>query len=410
MKVAAHLSLIVVVFAAPIVSQDVKGPQPAQPGKPAPGVNPGLDPRHDNKDPWRCKRCYPAIAAAKRHIMSKGVGGFTETIACGWAGLADPANFGSYVQRAIATSQGARAGGAYNGNFFPALGACFLAECVKRGKVGAGALQGVFADAARNQEPTGGWHHHKGFNQPGYSKDLGILTVNFYSAMMSLKAYGYAIPEDLAKSAEENIWKIRGPSGIGYGVGNEGWDPSGSRAAYVFMGLHELDPKVRNNQLYEHVKKCVPQQHATADKGHACSSLHWPAIAIASWYMGPDVYNKFASIWVDKLIDKQQADGGVYCGDDGVGGGEPKTIGNVVGSTAAFCLVLTLQQDDLPHFDTQKMRRAKEEAKRKKMEEERKRQEEERKKKREEQERKRKEALEKKKKEAEEKKKQQQRK
>jgi hypothetical protein len=51
--------------------------------------------------------------------------------------------------------------------------------------------------------------------------------------------------------------------------------------------------------------------------------------------------------WADKLAAKQEADGGLYVGDDGASGGKKGLLGNNVGSTAAFALMLALQDPDV---------------------------------------------------------------
>jgi hypothetical protein len=58
---------------------------------------------------------------------------------------------------------------------------------------------------------------------------------------------------------------------------------------------------------------------------------------------GPLAYKKLTDHWLHKLIAKQGPGGDLYIGDDGDAGGEPGLLRGNVGSTAAFALMIRLQ-------------------------------------------------------------------
>lgn len=323
-----------------------------------------------------CRRCAPSLEGAKRYLEKYASDAWWyEKIALGYLSLADPTNFGKFRQNAIAAAAEAKAGDRSRAgssdkeipreasNHRVALSALFLSECVKRGLAKPSLLEPLLREAARGQLDTGGWSHYPGFASPGYAVDLAIITAPMFAALMNLKAGGYRIPDSVAAMAQWNLNALSVETGLAYGTRNPAPDRAGSRAAYAFLGLSELPG--RDDRLLEHLRNTIPTRFEHTGEGHGVASLHFLPVAMAAHVMGPDVYERFASHWVDRLINLQEPDGAVWLPDDGAGGGEPKHIGRPVASTAVFCLILLLQNPE-GAFATPRMRQAWREAAKKK--------------------------------------------
>jgi hypothetical protein len=313
-------------------AQDQKPPEPPSP----------LGGEHNSRDPRKCRVCSVALGKALSYLSAKGGScGFTERLMMGWLGLVDKSGSCSgYAGRAISAAGGARSAG-FNGNWAIGLAGIFLAGA--QYKLGQGGAMGqIAADAEKHQHHTGGWHHNKNFNMKGYSEDLGILTCMLYGMFMVMKSRGMGVSATMIEKAERNLESIMGSTGVGYGTGKGDYDTAGSRGAYLFMGLHMAG--MTDHKYYAKMLSAIQGQIGSLDKGHAVGCLHFLSVSVACHLAGPDVYDRLAAAWIDKLIAKQEADGAILLGDDGVGGGEGKTLGNKVGSTAVFALMLMLQE------------------------------------------------------------------
>lgn len=310
----------------------------AQDKTPAPSP---LGGQHTSRDPRRCKRCAPALSKALSYVAGKaGSAGYTQKLMLGWLGLVDP-SCSEYTGRAIQLATSARSVG-FNGNWYIALGGIFLAAVYYRYRDGraAGGMQSIMVEAQKNQHYTGGWHHNKNFKKQGYSEDLGILTAMLFGMFMTMKGHGMSVPRPMLEKAEKNLESLMGPTGIGYGTGKGKFDTAGSRGAYAFMGLHFGGAS--NHPFYEKLKSGMRSRIASMNKGHAVGCLHFLSMSIGAYLAG--FYDEVAKEWIDQCIDRQGADGSILLGDDGVGGGEGKTLGDKVGSTAVFAIMLLLQK------------------------------------------------------------------
>lgn len=323
-------------FLAPVHStgQDNKAPAPPDEASPLGGD-------HTSRDPRKCKKCSPALGKALSYLSAKGSSaGFAQAYMLGWLGLVDSSS-AHYASKCLSQAGSARSVG-FNGNWFISIPGIFLAGAYYRygdGRAASG-MQQIAVDAQRNQHHTGGWHHNKNFKMQGYSEDLGIVTAMLFGMFMTMKGAGAGLPKDMIERCEKNLESIMGSTGIGYGTGKGDYDVAGSRGAYAFMGLHFGGQT--DHPFYGKLKSAIMRQVKTLDKGHAVGCLHFLSMSIANYLAGN--YDAVAAEWIDKLIEKQGADGSILLGDDMVGGGEEKTIGGKVGSTAVFAIMLLLQK------------------------------------------------------------------
>jgi hypothetical protein len=71
--------------------------------------------------------------------------------------------------------------------------------------------------------------------------------------------------------------------------------------------------------------------------------MHNPrVVAVRKNLTGP-AYQQLTAKWLDHYIDEQAEDGSVYIGDDGDAGGEKGLLKGNTASTAAFALMILLQ-------------------------------------------------------------------
>lgn len=330
----AITGLLGILAPADSTGQDNKPPAPPDDASPLGGD-------HTSRDPRKCKKCSPALGKALSYLSAKGSSaGFVQGYMLGWLGLIDSSN-ANYASKCLSQAGSARSVG-FNGNWFISIPGIFLAGAYYRygdGRAASG-MQQIAVDAQKNQHHTGGWHHNKNFKMQGYSEDLGIVTAMLFGMFMTMKGAGAGLPKDMIDRCEKNLEGIMGSTGIGYGTGKGDYDTAGSRGAYAFMGLHFGGQT--DHPFYEKLKSAVARQVKTMDKGHAVGCLHFLSMAIANYLAGN--YDAVAAEWIDKLIEKQGADGSILLGDDMVGGGEEKNIGGKVGSTAVFAIMLLLQK------------------------------------------------------------------
>jgi hypothetical protein len=142
--------------------------------------------------------------------------------------------------------------------------------------------------------------------------------------------------------AEKNLETLKIPTGIGYGTGSNATDRVGSHGAYAYIGIAMAEAK--DNKFYDHLTGTIHGRFNRLAEGHCVSCLHWLSVSVACYLQGQDTYDSLCKEWLDKCMAKQQPDGSVLLGDDKAGGGEEKYLGDRVGSTAVFALMLMLQE------------------------------------------------------------------
>jgi hypothetical protein len=304
---------------------------------------------HDSTNPLKCKICQKPLLAAYQYLEKQGAGsdGFGQFFQ-GWLYLADNSH-PKELQHAVSTlSSGFYKQGGFNGNWSTCMAALFLAEMYRREpteKLRATLLD-ILKVAEANMEPSGGWCHHLGMaSQTGYNKmgggvDLGILTSMMYAAMLEMKKAGIPVPNPMLASVEKNLESLSDGAGVAYGTDNRYGDVAMGRGAYLWLGLHAT--QLTSSRFSASVPKGLDQRYTKTDQGHAYPPLHFTSVALAMHLLGPQTYQKFFDHWADRLIALQKPDGSIELPH--VEGVAFQKQTNYIGSTAAFALVLILQQ------------------------------------------------------------------
>lgn len=307
---------------------------------------------HDSANPFKCKACKGPLEAAYQFLdrasgSADGYGHFF----LGWLYLADGLHPKELQQAVSRLSGGFPKQGGFNGNWATAMAAVFLAEVYRREpteKLRA-TLVDLLKAAEANMETTGGWCHHLGFaaksgyNRMGGGVDLGIVTCMMYGAMLTVKKSGIPVSEKMLYAVERNLESLSDGQGVCYGTDNKVPDSAMGRSSWMWPGLHAAPPA--GSKFASRIPKGLASRYKATDSGHAFPPLHFTSVALAMHLLGPETYAKFSGHWVDRLIALQRPDGSVEL---------PHTEGlalqrqhNYVPSTAAFALILVLQQPGL---------------------------------------------------------------
>lgn len=306
--------------------------------------------RHSSPDPRKCKRCLPAYEKALAYVRKNLAGAtFPAKMVCGWVFLADgryPNELQSIIKEACAW-ESRRGKNDHAQNWYPALAGMLLVEYYKYYPTVEvhNTINALIAHWVKNQERTGGWF--KWFegayrDRTDYAvKDLGIIDAIVFGFLWNCKALGFKVPEGTMERAEKCIDAICGGSGISYGTGSRGGDKTGARGAFALLGLDYAG--AYNHKVYKTYKMLLPKQIPNMDQGHHVGAFHCLGVTLGCHLLGPQAYNKLVAEWLDKYIDKQDSDGGVYIGDDGDAGGEKGLLRGNIGSTGAFALMILLQ-------------------------------------------------------------------
>jgi hypothetical protein len=305
---------------------------------------------HGGSDPLKCKRCSAAYdkAAAKVKADLPGAS-FPVKMIAGFLFLADgrhPEELALCVKNALAWDDKNDLS-PYCANWYPALAGLFLAEYFKHDPADEirQCLTALVDYFAKNQERTGGWF--KWF-EGAYKdrldypvKDLGILDATIYGFLWSAKAHGVKVPEETMRRANECLAAILTPRGISYGTGQRGGETTGARGGLCIQGLAFAGQQ--SHKIYGTYAELLPRLIPKMNQGHHVGAIHCLGVTLGCRTLGASAWSELTRAWVDKLIGMQGADGGVYVGDDADAGGEKGLLGGNTGSTAAFALLLRLQ-------------------------------------------------------------------
>lgn len=340
--------------------------------------------KHGAKVWSECKRCRMAYAKAMEHTLTRlQRASFPAKMVMGWLLLADGRHkkeLESVIAEAMRWRQrvGQRRPNNHRRNWYPALAGILLAEYSKfhPSRKTREAMQLLVDHFVFVQERTGGWYKWK---EGAYKdrldypvKDLGILNAMIFGFLCTAKAQGVNVPTESFKRADACLNSLLSSRGVSYGTGSRGGDTTGARGAFALNGLiYAQDKKHRIHKIYASL---LPQRIPKMDQGHHVGAFHCLGVALGCHLLGPKVYKQLTDHWLDRLIDKQQADGGIYVGDDGDAGGEKGLLGGDDGSTAAAALLILLQDPsrlkpskrpkinwlsiDLPEPDVKKLRKA----------------------------------------------------
>ena len=309
---------------------------------------------HSSSDPEKCKSCSKALQAALDYIEKvpkpgrKGVkyeiSRLYDPFFAGFVYLVSGRHL-KELEEAVETLSNGKfyAQDGFNRNWAIAMSGLFLSEIYKRyptEKVKS-ALEEILKLADENVGQTGGWSHNKGFSYPkGLGRDLGIVTSIMFGAMLNMKKSGIPVPEKLFATVQANLEGLSDGMGVIYGTGNGVMDATMGRASWMYLGLHAL--QFRSCKYFASVPRGLDSRFKNTDDGHAYPPLHYAGVALASHLAGPQVYNKFALHWMDRLIPLQKEDGSVSLPHKE---NMPTQKNNeFVSSTAAFALILLLQK------------------------------------------------------------------
>jgi hypothetical protein len=271
---------------------------------------------------------------------------FPAKMVIGWLLLADgrfPQELETVINLAVGWDK--QRYGDHAKNWFPALAGILLSEYYRHyptEEVKA-ALQGIADHFVKFQEANGGWF--KWFegavkDMPKYPvRTLGILDGTVLGFLYGAKKLGCKVPETTLKKGEECMSGILGPRGISYGTGQRGGDTTGARGGLAMLGLDIAG--MHSHSIWTTYVKLIPNCVPNMDKGHHIGAFHCLGLTLAAWKLGH--HGALLNEWGPKLSKKQDPDGGVFVGDDGADGGEAGLLRGNHGSTAAFALMLLLQ-------------------------------------------------------------------
>lgn len=309
-------------------------------------------PVQDAPQPRKLKNFSAAYEKAVSYCRSNLTQcGFPSKMIVGWMLLADgrfPEDLESVIETAKAWDRH-RQGIKHGQNWFPALAGVLLSEYQRHHPKDEikEALQKIVDEFVKNQEKTGGWF--KWFegavkDMPGYPvRDLGFLDGMILGFLYGAKKHGCKVPESTLHNGERCLQAITSARGISYGTGQNFGDPTGARGGFMMLGLDIAG--MRSHTIWTTYSRiltdCIPKM----DKGHHIGAFHCLGLTLGCRMIGQQtaVYNH----WAQTLVNKQDKDGGLYIGDDGADGGEPGLLGSNYGSTAAFAVLLLMQDPNV---------------------------------------------------------------
>lgn len=327
-----------------IVLLALAGPQ--DPKKAAPAGKPP----HSSPDFRKCKRCLPAYEGALAYVKKNlGQSTFPVKMVAGWLFLADgrhPQELESCVKTALSWAT-ARGNSQHAQNWYPALAGMFLAEYYKYYPTPdvARGMQEIVDEFVKVQERTGGWW--KWF-EGAYKdrldypvKDLGILDAIILGYLHSARTHGLKVPEPTIQKGLEMMDKILDSGGISYGTPSKYGEKTGARGSFLMLGLSFAEQ--RQHKVFKIYDQLLPRLIPNLQQGHHVGAFHCLGVVLGCRMQGPPVYQQLTAKWLDHYIDEQAEDGSVYIGDDGDAGGEKGLLKGNTASTAAFALMILLQ-------------------------------------------------------------------
>ncbi|MCI0340266.1 MAG: hypothetical protein L0216_03815 [Planctomycetales bacterium] len=318
----------------------------------APAQEPPPKPRvlHTSPNPWKCKACLPAYEKALGHVRDRlRQSPFAAQMIAAWTLLADgrhEKDLDTCVKQARRWRE-ARGTQQHAQNWYPALAGAFLAEHYKYypSAETKRCLEEIVAEFVRTQEITGGWFkwpegaYKDRLDYP--AKDLGMLTSIIFGMFWTVKVFGVEVPEATLRKATDCLAKLCTARGISYGTPQQGGEPTGARGSFVLVGLDYAGQ--REHEIFKTYRKLLPKLIPNLQKGHHVGGLHALGVTLGCRVLGPECARELTGTWLDHYIGAQEPDGAVYIGDDGDAGGEIGLLKGKVASTAAFGLMILLQ-------------------------------------------------------------------
>jgi hypothetical protein len=313
---------------------------------------------HTSRDPMKCAVCRAAYEKALDRVLGQlRRSTFPVKMICGWTLLADgrhEKDLQYCIDGAIAWRKQGWRERSHPGNWYPALAGAFLVEVRKyrRDREVDAAIEDIVAWFASTQESTGGWYKwHEGalrerLDYP--TVDLGFVSALAITTMITAKAQGLRVPPETLQRAEAWMNRLTRDRGLAYGTSRggrpSGGETTGGRGAHLAVALAYAGRS--EERFFEIYRRLLPTLLPKLDQGHHVGALHGLAVTMGCHVLGPKVYRQLTDLWLDRLIRKQQPDGSVTIGDDGDAGGEKGLLRGNTGSTAAFALMILLQDHD----------------------------------------------------------------
>ncbi len=305
---------------------------------------------HSNPNFWKCKMCFPAYERALGYVREKlRSTSYAAQMHAAWLLLADgrhKKDLDYCVERAIGWKAAVR-NSQHARNWYPALAGLFLAEYykfyptpeVKK------ALEGLILHFVEVQEITGGWFKwHEGAYKDRLdypAKDLGMLTSIVFGMFWSCKTLGLTVPKDTLAKATACLDKLHSARGIAYGTPQQGGETTGARGSFILIGLDYAGKK--QHKIFKTYRGLLPKLIPNLNKGHHVGGLHCLGVVLGCRLVGRKAYQQLINTWLDYYLAEQKQDGNVYIGDDKDAGGEIGLLKGDVASTAAFALMILLQ-------------------------------------------------------------------
>lgn len=235
--------------------------------------------------------------------------------------------------------------GDWRENWYWSLGGLFLAEVHKRWPKDEyrERLDEMVKIIQKNQEPTGGWSHKKGFTYGKKIKDLAIISGLMVAALGNMKAAGIEVPDGVIQRALAYADEMSdGGGGMAYGTGNPVRDPGATRGAGFLIGLKLMG---RRGGLYGTIASGVGSRVGGLERGHAFPPVHFFNSAVANYLAGS--YGTFKSQWKAKLLGMQESDGGIWLKNHEGIDYERTRHGNNVMGTSTLAVILLLEKGNL---------------------------------------------------------------
>lgn len=314
--------------------------------------------KHTSRDPLKCAVCRPAYDRALERVRDQlRRSTFPVKMIAGWLFLADgrhPKDLEACIDAAIAWKSRGWRERSHPGNWYPALAGAFLVEVQKHRPERRieTAIREILAHFQATQETTGGWYKwHEGalkerLDYP--TVDLGFVSALAMTTFVTARAQDIRVPPETMRRGLEWVARLTSDRGLAYGTSRSGrpsgGEKTGGRGAHLAVAMAYAG--MSDDRFFTVYRRLLPTLLPNLDQGHHVGALHGLSVVLGCHVLGPRVYRQLTDLWLDRLIRKQEEDGGLYIGDDGDAGGEKGLLRGNVGSTAAFALMILLQDHD----------------------------------------------------------------
>ena len=207
-------------------------------------------------------------------------------------------------------------------NWFVSMSALLISEYSLRNgltKENKAALEWAHQYAVEEIDNTGGWFHHAKHGYNNYASDISMIGCMFYSTFLEMKALGINVEPGLTLAEGYVRHMSDSRRSIGYASNNRGDGAgNGGKNGLVLMGMYatgnEGDPMARS------LGQFLSENPQGPLSGHASSFHHFFGTAVGLHRMGPEHYRNFAGMWLHRMIECQNVDGGIARFPHDIGG------------------------------------------------------------------------------------------